>query len=901
MGRGAERRGGASLRSTGCRLVDRRAAPKGRFTRKGRAMTRRAWYTIMNSLIALWMVAAAVVVVVHRFVPAGGWLMLHLLLLGAVSTAILVWSQHFVDIFLRRTAWGGRRFHGVRLAAHTLGASAVVAGVVADAWTIVLTGGVLVGLNALVDAVSLIAQGRGGLPARFAPLVRYYVFASLSLAVGVALGVVLARSSLTAELHDRFTVAHLGANLLGWVGLTVIGTVILLWPTVLRTRVSETTDASAKRALPVLVFAVVLFVVGSLVGLQLLVALAVLAYLAGAVPIVVEGIRSWRAAPATTYAGWSIAAAVGWLLFCTTALGAIVVFAQSWGAAVETLGWLVPPFAVGFAAQVVIGASSYLLPVVLGGGPFAARVAAAELDRGSLFRVLVINGGIIVYLLPVSSLVKVVVSFVVFLVLVAFLVLAVRAAMAGRKARGGPTVPADAAERALPQEKRYGGAVVGAVATLILSTTLGVALDPAAAGLQTATPSATVAATGKTTTVEVTMKGMRFTPDVIEVPVGDRLVIELSNIDDTIHDLVLENGVNSGRVPAGKAVTLDAGVISGNLDGWCSVAGHRQMGMVLTVVAVGGEEATWEHEHTADGPSAAEDIDLMADPGEGFEARDAALAPAASATVHNVTLSAEDVETEVSPGVTQQLWTFNGTAPGPTLRGKVGDTFNITLVNDGSIGHSIDFHAGALAPDQPMRTIDPGESLTFSFTALRSGIWLYHCSTMPMSLHIANGMFGAVIIDPPGLDRVDREYLVVQSEYYLGPQGEPADAAKVATKTPDLMVFNGYANQYQHDPLKAAVGEKVRIWVLDAGPNLPSSFHVVGGQFDTVYVEGDYHLRAGGSSGTGGSQTLGLHPAQGGFVELVFPEAGHYPFVTHAMSDAERGASGIFRVTDPAP
>src|SRR5690606_17218073 len=155
--------------------------------------------------------------VIHRFVPAGGWLMLHLLLLGAVSTAILVWSQHFADTLLRRTAWGGRAFHAVRLGAHTLGASAVVVGIVADARALVLGGGIVVGLNALAHAASLIVQGRGGLPARFAPLVRYYVFASLSLAVGVALGVMLARASLTAELHDRFTVAHLGANLLGWV------------------------------------------------------------------------------------------------------------------------------------------------------------------------------------------------------------------------------------------------------------------------------------------------------------------------------------------------------------------------------------------------------------------------------------------------------------------------------------------------------------------------------------------------------------------------------------------------------------------------------------------------------------------------------------------------------------
>src|SRR5699024_4227939 len=146
---------------------------------------------------------------------------------------------------------------------------------------------------------------------------------------------------------------------------------------------------------------------------------------------------------------------------------------------------------------------------------------------------------------------------------------------------------------------------------------------------------------------------------------------------------------------------------------------------------------------------------------------------------------------------------------------------------------------------------------------------------------IANGMFGAVIIDPPGLPPVDREYVLVQSEQYLGPQGDVADPARVAAEDPDTVVFNGYPNQYDHAPLAARTGERVRFWVLDAGPNRSSAFHVVGGQFDTVFLEGAYQLggpdaRAGD---TGGSQVLGLQPAQGGFVELVVPEAGSYPFV----------------------
>uniref|UniRef100_UPI001F5A4F39 multicopper oxidase domain-containing protein n=1 Tax=Microbacterium lacticum TaxID=33885 RepID=UPI001F5A4F39 len=297
----------------------------------------------------------------------------------------------------------------------------------------------------------------------------------------------------------------------------------------------------------------------------------------------------------------------------------------------------------------------------------------------------------------------------------------------------------------------------------------------------------------------------------------------------------------------------------------------------------------------ASAASAADDIDLEATPADGFTPWPAALAPASADTVHRITLKVEEVVEDVAPGVGQTRWTFGGTAPGPVLRGKIGDTFIITLVNDGTIGHSIDFHAGSLAPNEPMRTIQPGETLTYTFTATRAGIWMYHCSTMPMSMHIANGMFGAVIIDPPDLAPVDVEYVLVQGELYLGAQGDTADADKIAAQTPDLVTFNGYANQYAYEPLTATVGERVRVWVLDAGPNTASAFHIVGGQFDTVYLEGAYTLQQGDP---GGAQALALQPAQGGFVELTFPEAGDYPFVTHIMSDAEKGAKGIFHVDD---
>jgi nitrite reductase (NO-forming) len=170
---------------------------------------------------------------------------------------------------------------------------------------------------------------------------------------------------------------------------------------------------------------------------------------------------------------------------------------------------------------------------------------------------------------------------------------------------------------------------------------------------------------------------------------------------------------------------------------------------------------------------------------------------------------------------------------------------------------------------------------------------MYHCSTMPMSAHIANGLFGAVIIEPRHLAPVDRSFVLVQSELYLGANGGEVDTDKVAAEEPDLVVFNGYADQYDHQPLRARVGERVRIWVLDAGPSRATSFHVVGGQFDTVYAEGAWLLRP---TDRGGSQSLALGASQGGFVELTFPEPGHYPFVSHVMVDAERGAHGQFDV-----
>lgn len=457
-------------------------------------------------------------------------------------------------------------------------------------------------------------------------------------------------------------------------------------------------------------------------------------------------------------------------------------------------------------------------------------------------------------------------------------------------------------------------AVAGVVAVVALSLAA-VLARPALAETPGASnaPVASVAATGHITEVTVTIEGMAFSPSTVQVPVGDALRVTVLNKGDQRHDLVFANGAETGTIAPGAQATLEVGIIGADLDGWCSLPGHRQMGMTLQVIAAGTGPTSDDGHGTGTGDHAAatapDDLPAVPTMAELLDAAalstpfPAELEPLGTDTEHSYTFTVTEQVEDVAAGLTRAVWTYNGTSPGPVLHGRVGDTFHITLVNDGDLGHSIDFHAGELAPDGPMRTIEPGETLEYTFTARRPGIWMYHCSTMPMSHHIANGMFGAVVIEPVALAAVDRQYVLIQSEQYLGSDGGPADAAKVAAGIPDLVTFNGRAFQYDAHPLTASVGDRVRIWVLDAGPNASWSFHVVGTQFDTVWSEGAYAVSHGTATdgltpGATGAQTLALLAAEGGFVELVPVEAGHYALVNHQMSLAEKGAHGVLEVTD---
>ncbi len=405
------------------------------------------------------------------------------------------------------------------------------------------------------------------------------------------------------------------------------------------------------------------------------------------------------------------------------------------------------------------------------------------------------------------------------------------------------------------------------------------------------------AAAGPAQDVSVTMKEFAFEPADVVVEPGRRINLTVHNAGTMAHDLKLNGVTGVDLVQPGQEATVVLDALTATTAAWCTVPGHKASGMAMTfTVRISGAAAS-PAPAAANSPAAAASdaakIDFAAAPAADWKPYDAALAPAAGATEHKITMHATEKVIEVAPGVTQQMWTFDDQVPGPILRGHVGDLFTVTLVNDGKMGHSIDFHASKVAWNDEMRTIGAGESLVYQYRAEFAGIFMYHCGTAPALHHIGNGMYGSIIIDPPNLAEVDHEYVLVQSEIYTGPQGQPGDLTKMQSGAWDAIVFNGYVNQYKAAPIRVEPNERVRVWVLDAGPSENSSFHIVGTVFDTVFKEGAYLLQPGPDHG--GSQALDLQPAQGGFVELSFAEAGLYPIVTHKFANVGKGALGLFQ------
>lgn len=296
-------------------------------------------------------------------------------------------------------------------------------------------------------------------------------------------------------------------------------------------------------------------------------------------------------------------------------------------------------------------------------------------------------------------------------------------------------------------------------------------------------------------------------------------------------------------------------------------------------------------------------------PVESYRRPDPTLPPVPSGKVKRFTLDTAEHITRVSDEKPPlRVWSFGvngrmltGTGGSPPIVVNQGDEVEITLVNGSShamqvhFPHSIDTHAAEVSPQRAYKDVEPGSRTSYRFTAEKPGVFMYHCGTKPVLRHVGAGMAGTMIVRPKGLAKVDRELWITQQEFYIGEPGGDASVEKMVAKKPDVIAFNGFASQYLKAPIAVRRGERLRIWVMNAGPSLPSSFHVIGAIFDRLWSEGDSR---------GPAQTMSLGPAEGGFVELTLDNEGTYPMLTHALGDAVRGAVGALKTggapADPA-
>lgn len=272
---------------------------------------------------------------------------------------------------------------------------------------------------------------------------------------------------------------------------------------------------------------------------------------------------------------------------------------------------------------------------------------------------------------------------------------------------------------------------------------------------------------------------------------------------------------------------------------------------------------------------------------------DAQPAVAPGGDIVNVNLVAKDALISIAPGVAYHAWTFNGAVPGPIVRVRQGQTVHFTLTNASNMQHSIDFHAAQTAWSVNYQPVAPGKTFSFDFKANYPGVFMYHCGTPPAMIHMANGMYGAIIVDPAAGWAPAQEYVLVQSEFYAQKSADGTyvlDTHAMMNATPNYVVFNGYANQYKSTPLTAKPGQRIRLFVVNAGPSEFSAFHVIGAIFSDVYMDGNP------ANHTQGDQTITVPPGGGAVTELTIPDAGAYPFLTHSFASADMGALGVLKV-----
>jgi nitrite reductase (NO-forming) len=381
----------------------------------------------------------------------------------------------------------------------------------------------------------------------------------------------------------------------------------------------------------------------------------------------------------------------------------------------------------------------------------------------------------------------------------------------------------------------------------------------------------------------------------LHVGEGDMVKITLVNGDAAEHDIALPDfEVQSDHLWGrdSMATVQFTAARRGEYPYFCTVAGHRKAGMEGKLV-VGGGQTTTASSDSADAADIVRQPDDLPPP----------ITRRESQTVR-VSLEAVEVQGRLAGGATFNYWTFNGKVPGPLVRVRVGDTVELSLKNNPAsrMAHSIDLHAvtgpggGATVTQVP-----PGEERTFTFKALHPGLFVYHCATPMIASHIAAGMYGMILVEPEGgLPPVDHEFYVMQNEIYtaepFGSKGLLAQSEeKLLAEQPEYFVFNGAVDALtDRYPMRAKVGETVRIFFGVGGPNATSSFHVIGEVFDRAYPFASLT-----SPPLTDVQTLSVPPGGAAVVEFGLEVPGKYIMVDHALSRAERGLMGWLLVEGP--
>jgi nitrite reductase (NO-forming) len=269
-------------------------------------------------------------------------------------------------------------------------------------------------------------------------------------------------------------------------------------------------------------------------------------------------------------------------------------------------------------------------------------------------------------------------------------------------------------------------------------------------------------------------------------------------------------------------------------------------------------------------------------------------------TTIQITLTTREMTAELADGTTYDFWTFDSTVPGPMLRVMEGDTVEFTLVNppESRSGHNIDLHAfNGPGGGAAVTNVLPGETKTFTFKALHTGVYVYHCAYPPPQHHIAQGMYGAILVEPVGgLPPVDREFYVMQGDWYtigrMGDQGHQVfSGEKALAEQPEYFTFNGHVNALTEIyPLQAEAGETVRVFFGVGGPNVGSNFHIIGEVFDRVYSGSPETF-------TANEEAWYVPPGSVSTFEMFLDEPGSYLLVDHALYRTQKGAAGILNVT----